>query len=114
AIDDACGTQERFSGVPLGTRAIELPDTNFSSYFLDALGRPLRTIACECERTSEPNLAQVLHIANGDVIQGKLSDKKGRIARLVQEDAEDADVIRELYLVTFSRPPTEDELERAC
>jgi len=113
AIDDACGTQERFRGVPLGTRAIELPDTNYTSYFLDTLGRPLRTIACECERTSEPNLAQVLHIANGDVIQGKLSDKKGRSAKLVKSEADDAAVIRELYLVTFSRPPTEEELERA-
>jgi hypothetical protein len=113
AIDDACATQERFPGVPLGTRAIELPDSNFASYFLDTLGRPLRTIACECERTSQPNLAQVLHIANGDVIQNKLSDKSGRIARLVDAEADDEALIRELYLVTFSRPPTDEELSRA-
>ena len=52
AIDVACGTHEPFGGVPLGTRAIELPDPNFNSYFLDTLGRPQRAIACECERTA--------------------------------------------------------------
>ncbi len=113
AIDSACGTQERFRGVPLGTRAIELPDNNFASYFLDTLGRPLRTIACECERTSQPNLAQVLHLANGDLIQKKLSDKAGRIARLIKEKADDPTVIRELYLATFSRPPTDEETSLA-
>ncbi|MFP6761997.1 MAG: DUF1549 domain-containing protein, partial [Planctomycetaceae bacterium] len=31
AIDHACGTRERFKGVPSGTRAIELPDSNYPS-----------------------------------------------------------------------------------
>ena len=110
AIDDACGTQERFSGVPLGTRAIELPDGNYTSYFLDTLGRPLRTIACECERTSQPNLAQVLHIANGDLIQKKLSDKSGRLTKLADENVPLDEAVRETYQVTFSRNPTSEEL----
>ncbi len=113
AIDSACGTQERFRGVPLGTRAIELPDNNFTSYFLDTLGRPLRTITCECERTSQPNLAQVLHLANGDLIQKKLSDKTGRIAQLVKENADDEIATRKLYLAAFSRPPTDEEISLA-
>jgi hypothetical protein len=113
AIDDACGTQERFAGVPLGTRAIELPDSNFNSYFLDTLGRPLRTIACECERTSQPNLAQVLHIANGDLIQKKLSDNNGRIAALAKEDVPLEEAIATLYQVTFSRTPTSAERDNA-
>ena len=33
AIDFACGTHEKFPDVPLGIRAIELPDSNFESYF---------------------------------------------------------------------------------
>jgi hypothetical protein len=113
AIDDACGTQERFAGVPLGTRAIELPDSNFASYFLDTLGRPLRTIACECERTSQPNLAQVLHIANGDLIQKKLSDNNGRIAALAKENVPLEEAIRALYQATFSRTPTSAERDNA-
>jgi hypothetical protein len=113
AIDDACGTQERFTGVPLGTRAIELPDSNYASYFLDTLGRPKRVVACECERTGDPNLAQVLHILNGDLIQRKLTDKNGRIAKLIKAKTETDAAIQEMYLATFCRQPTQAELEHA-
>ncbi len=111
AIDFVCGTQERFSGVPAGTRAIELPDPNYASYFLDTLGRPQRVIACECERASQPNLAQVLHIANGDVVNKKLADKNGRLTKLEQSD--DQTAINELYLLTMSRSPTAAEFPEA-
>ena len=110
AVDFACGTQEKFSGIPAGTRAIELPDPNFTSYFLDTLGRPKRVITCECERTVQPNLAQVLHIANGDLLQGKISNKNGRVANLLANKKTDDEIIANLYLATFSRPPTDDEL----
>ncbi len=111
AIDFANQTQEKFAGVPLGTRAIELPDPNFGSYFLDTLGRPKRVIACECERTAEPNLAQVLHIANGELINRKLADKNGRIAKLIREKTSDNDAITQLYLVTVSRRPSDGEIK---
>jgi hypothetical protein len=110
AIDIACGTQERFTGVPLGTKAIELPDPNFSSYFLDTLGRPQRIISCECERTAEPNLAQVLQLANGDLVQRKLTHKDGRIASLLASELSDDEAVGQLYMVVFSRHPTEKEL----
>lgn len=112
-IDDAAGTQERFTGVPLGTRAIELPDSNFPSYFLDTTGRPKRVITCECERTSTPNLAAVLHLVNGDVIQRKLTDKTNRIAGFIKNKTPLEDAVRELYLVTFSRPPSDAEVADA-
>lgn len=112
-IDDAAGTQERFTGVPLGTRAIELPDSNFPSYFLDTTGRPKRVITCECERTSTPNLAAVLHLVNGDVIQRKLTDKNNRIAGFIKNKTPLEDAVRELYLVTFSRPPSDAEVADA-
>ena len=118
AIDVACGTHEPFGGVPLGTRAIELPDPNFNSYFLDTLGRPQRAIACECERTAEPNLAQVLHIANGDLLTRKLADKTGRISQLAGNDqlkkpGSAQQAVEHLYLATYSRRPTSDEIT-AC
>ena len=111
AIDRVCGTQERFTGVPLGTRAIELPDPNFSSYFLDTLGRPQRIVSCECERTAEPNLAQVLQLANGDLVQRKLTDKEGRISKLIANKSTDESVFTDFYLVTLSRSPTAREVE---
>ncbi len=109
AINSACGTREAFPDVPLGTRAIELPDPNFESYFLDTLGRPQRLTHCECERTAEPNIAQVLHLANGALLQQKLADEKGRITQLIKRGITDGQAIRELYLVTFSRIPSDEE-----
>lgn len=111
AIDDVCGTQERFTGVPLGTRAIELPDPSFDSYFLDTLGRPQRIVSCECERTAEPNLAQVLQLANGELVQRKLSDKQGRLTRLTDQTTDDRDVFTELYMTALARRPTQQELQ---
>ena len=110
AVDFACGTREKFPRVPLGTRAIELPDPNFESYFLDTLGRPQRVVACECERTAEPNLSQVLQIANGEILHRKLADEKGRLASILKRGVEDTTAIRELYLATFSRPANEKEI----
>ena len=112
AIDFACRTQEKFDGIPEGTRAIELPDPNYASYFLDTLGRPKRVITCECERTTQPNLAQVLHVANGDVLSRKVADRQGRVAKLVTARLPEESVVSELYLVTLSRPPSEQELSR--
>lgn len=111
AIDTVCGTQEQFPGVPLGTRAIELPDPNFASYFLDTLGRPQRIVSCECERTAEPNLAQVLQLINGELVQRKLTDKKGSISQLIEQTEDNDQVIRQIYLTTLSRPPADEDLE---
>lgn len=113
AIDHACGTRERFTGVPLGTRAIELPDSNYPSYFLDTTGRPKRVVTCECERTTSPNLSSVLHLINGDVIQRKLFDKNGRLAKLMASKTEPEVAIRECYLATYCREPIDEELKFA-
>jgi len=110
AIDHACGTHERFPGVPPGTRAIALPDPNFESYFLDTLGRPRRLTNCECERTAEPNMAQVLHLCNGANFEKKLADKTGRLARLGAGKGTLDQSVRQLYLATFSRLPSAAEV----
>lgn len=105
AIDYACGTREKFNDLPLGTRAIQLPDP-VASDFLDTFGRPQRLIACECERYSEPNLSQTLRLMNSPMLNNKVSDGAGRIARAVQARRTDAAILDELYLVTLGRKPT--------
>jgi hypothetical protein len=110
AIDQVTGTQTAFAGVPAGTRAVQLPDTGFNSYFLTVFGRPEASSACECERSSEANLAQSLHLLNSSEIQGKLTAASGSAARLAGEKTREHDArIRELYLLAFSRPPTSEE-----
>jgi hypothetical protein len=110
AIDAATGTVEKFPRLPAGTRAIALPDTNYASYFLDTFGRPLRAIACECERSGDPNLSQALHLMNGDLLNRKLLQPDGRLARLIKDPRlTDENLVRRLYLLTFNRPPSDSE-----
>ena len=113
ALDFATGTREKYIGLPLGTRAIQLPDTKVRSFLLDVFGRPARAITCECERTMQPNIAQALHLLNGDFLNKKIADPKGRIETLLTVKKPLKELVEELYLVTVSRPPTEDEAKRA-
>jgi hypothetical protein len=87
-------------------KAIMLPDESFNSYFLDVFGRPQRLSACECERVSEANLAQALHLLNSDEVQKKLTQPGGRVDLLARDGRPDDDKIDELFLWTFARPPT--------
>jgi hypothetical protein len=106
-----------FGGLPQDRhaprRAIMLPDESFSSYFLDVFGRPQRSSACECERVSEANLAQALHLLNSDEVQNKLSRSGGRADVLAKEKRPDAEKVEELFLWTFAHKPTPDQLNAA-
>ena len=113
ALCDVTGVPEKFPNLPVGTRAISLPDTTVRSYFLDTFGRPLRAAVCECERDPDPNLTQVLHLGNSEFLQSKITATTGRLARLIEAKKSDADIITEFYRRAFSRPPEADELSTA-
>ena len=112
AIDAVCGVQTKFTNLPLGTRAIELPDggAEYSNYFLKTFGKPKRASVCECERSSDANLAQTLHVLNGDTVMAKIADKNGRIAKLLAAKTPHEEIVKQLYLAALCRYPTEDEL----
>ena len=114
SINQVTGTTTGFSGVPAGTRATQLPDSGFSSYFLTVFGRPESSSACECERSSEANLAQSLHLLNSSEIQGKLTAGDGRAATLSADKERDHEAkVNELYLLAFARDPSSEEREIA-
>jgi hypothetical protein len=113
AIDTATGTQEKYPGLPLGTRAIQLPDPGVRSYLLDTFGRPARQVTCECERTMQPNIAQAMHLLNGDFLNKKIADRAGRIEKVAAGKQPSKEAIEELYLATLSRKPTADEAAKA-
>lgn len=94
---------------PLGFRALQLPDTRIASYFLKSFGRPDREKTCDCERTSEPTMAQVLHLANGDTINKKLEAKENRIDKLLAAEVPPEKIVEEAYLSALCRFPTEAE-----
>ena len=110
----ATGVRPVFPDVPPDTRAEQLPDPHVGKDgFLDLFGRPSRESACECERRSDLSLPQALNLVNGTTISNAVSDGNGRVAKAILAGKPDRDLIEELYLSSFSRPPTAAELDSA-
>jgi hypothetical protein len=83
-----------------------------SSYFLNTFGRNQREIVCECERSNQPSLVQVLHLSNGTTINDKLAAKDARVSRLLADQREPAALMNEAWVLCLSREPTEREREQ--
>ncbi|MDX1970468.1 MAG: DUF1553 domain-containing protein [Planctomycetaceae bacterium] len=109
AVADVSGVPTEFKDYPAGTRTLQLRDTSVASYFLDTFGRPERVLTCTCERSDEPSMTQVLHLANGKTLLGKLEAKVGRIAQWVADNAPAEQVVDDLYLSSLSRLPNDSE-----
>lgn len=109
ALSQVTGSPTEFTGYPLGTRALQLPDTSVASYFLDVFGRPQRATTCECERDSQPNLRQALHVINGETMNKKLAAEGGLIDHAIRNNVPVGHFVEHLYLASFSRYPTESE-----
>jgi hypothetical protein len=101
-----------YGGFPLGTRALQLPDSLVVSRFLDAFGRPDRAQTCSCERSQESSVGQALHVNNGETLNDKLRDKRSRVAAWLAEKVTDEEAVRRLYLLALCREPTAAELAR--
>lgn len=117
AVCQVTASPAAFQGLPTDrhspTRAIMLPDESFRSYFLDVMGRPLRQSACECERVTEANLAQALHMLNSDEIQQKLSRVGGRADQLAKDKRGDEEKIHELFVWALCRQPSAEQMAKA-
>ncbi len=113
AICVATQMPEKYAGLPLGTRATQLPDGEVNHVFLKTFGQPARELACECEREGDSNLAQALQLINGPTINDKVRSPDNRLGKLLGKKLADKDVLTELYLATLSRPPAEGEVKAA-
>ena len=111
AIDQVAGSSTSFTNLPLGTRAVALPDNSYnkSSPFLKVFGRPEAASVCECERVQSGSLAQSLHLMNANDIKSKLRDSKGRIQQWITDKAELETIIDQLYLAAYARLPLAEE-----
>jgi hypothetical protein len=115
-LDGLCAVTElpeKYAGMPLGTRAVQLPDGEANHPFLKTFGQPARELACECEREGDSNLAQALQLINGPTVNEKLRNPKNRLGRLLEKQLSDADLLNELYLASLARPPLEGETKVA-
>ena len=115
AIDDLTGARTDFPNLPVGTRAISLPDNSYNnaSPFLKVFGRPENESVCECERVQSSSLAQSLHIMNAADIKAKLATAGGRAERLAKSDLALERRIEELYRAAYCRDPRADEFKVA-
>jgi hypothetical protein len=126
AIADVTGVPDQFTEIALAdgstektaaytntVRALQLHDSAVKSYFLKTFGRNPREITCECERSAQPNLVQVLHLANGGTLNGKLAHPDGRLAKLLTAELSPEQLVQQAWRLCLSRPPTERERETA-
>jgi hypothetical protein len=110
AICRATAVPEQFNGWPEGYRAIQIWDNRMPSYFFRVFGRPQRVSVCECERGSEPSIAQALHLMNSPESIRKIRHRDGQAAGLAESSLTANQIIEELYLVTLSRFPSGKEM----
>jgi len=109
AVNQVVGGRENFEGVPVGVRAISLPDPSIRSYFLTTFGRPLRNSPCECARGGMPDLSQALHLVNSTELHDKIGSAEARVARLCDAKQSTAAIVEQLYLSALARRPTAEE-----
>jgi Protein of unknown function (DUF1549)/Protein of unknown function (DUF1553) len=110
-ISEATNTKNKFPGLPLGARAVQIADGGVSTYFLTTFGRATRETVCSCEVKLEPTLSQSLHLLNGDTTTQKVQGGNLIGQRLVEKKTP-PQVVEELYLRCLSRKPTEKEAAR--
>ncbi len=111
AIGAVTDTKEKFQGLPLGARAVQIADGGRSTYFLTTFGRATRETVCSCEVKMEPTLSQALHLLNGDTVNAKI--RQGNlIPKLIANRKYPEERIMELYIRCLSRKPTREELDK--
>ena len=112
SIDQLVGAQTSFSNLPVGTRAIALPDNSYNRAvpFLKVFGRPENSSVCECERVQSANLAQSLHLLNASDLKAKLAMSGGLADQLAQSSDDLSSRLKRVYQAAFCRDPNSDEI----
>ena len=114
-LDCICQVTEspdKFRGLPLGARAVQIADGSTSNYFLTSFGRSQRTTVCECEASTAPSLSQALHLLNGDSIHDKILRGKTLDRWVNEESLTPEQAIERMYIRCLSRQPTAEERQQ--
>jgi hypothetical protein len=109
AIGDITQVPETFAAAAPGTRAMELWTVRAQSLFLDSFGRPDPNQDPPCERTSDTTVVQALHLMNAPGLNRKVTADAGRAAALAKSTKSAREIVEELYLLVYGRPPKDDE-----
>jgi hypothetical protein len=108
AISQITETPNKFQGLPLGARAVQIADGAVSTYFLTTFGRAKRESVCSCEVKMEPTLSQALHLMNGDAVHDRI--KQGKlISRMIADKKNDKEIVDDLFFRVFGRQTKDKE-----
>jgi hypothetical protein len=108
-ITEVTEAKDKFRGLPLGAKAVEIADGATSDYFLKTFGRSPRETVSASDVRSEPTLSQALHLLNGNTVQQKIRGG-GVIRLLLAAKKTPEDIIRLLYIRCLAREPLPEEL----
>jgi len=108
AISQITETPNKFQGLPLGARAVQIADGAVSNYFLTTFGRSKRESVASTEVKTDPNLSQALHLMNGDAVNDRI--RRGQVVeKLIAAGKKDDEIVTELFLRVFGRAPGDAE-----
>lgn len=124
-VDQATGVPTDYSkyreargGMPAGLTLLEgaaifLRGDGEGAFALTTFGRPERDVevVCDCERDNQATMLQALFLANHPHIREQIAGDDGRVATILKQFKSPERQIEELFLATYSRLPTEAEME---
>jgi hypothetical protein len=109
AVSQVTGVPEKYRGQMLGTRAMSIPQ-GAPSYFLQTFGR-VKAREVICERDSQPDMAQTMHLISGETLQRQITAKGGTLERwLADSSLGDEEIARGLFVSVLARQPDSREL----
>lgn len=119
SLTQVMGVPVKFNGYPLGMRAGQLPGVfavrprdkapSDGDQFLRMFGKPPRLLTCECERSTDPTLAQTFQMISGPAVNRMLMASDNRLQSLLDSGQSDAEIIEDLYLSALCRFPSDAE-----
>jgi hypothetical protein len=112
SITEVTGVPEKYPGYMLGTRAMAIPQ-GAPSYFLATFGR-MKAREVICERDSQPDMAQAMHLISGETLMRQTTAKGGNLdAWLADPSLGNEDVLKRIFLASVVREPDHREIEVA-
>ncbi|MFN0165673.1 MAG: DUF1553 domain-containing protein [Bryobacteraceae bacterium] len=109
-MGQATEARQKIPGAPPGDRAMAVA-VGSPNYFLTAFGKVGQRDQI-CERNHEPDVAQAMHLINGDLMQNLTTARNNIVDRvLANEMWDDRRRLSEIYQAALTRTPTAPELE---
>lgn len=122
AVDQVTGSPTDFGVYPVGTRAAQVPGIlgprrgngrlGEPDPFLTLFGKPVRLLACECERSTATTMGQAFQLISGPRIHSRLTSPGNKLDQWLSEHLPPEELVDDIFWTALSRSPTEEERQR--